>query len=197
MFCKQCGNAMGNEEKTCPKCGFSYELEGQESAVEMQQTEEIGPAIDGDISSQKPSAKKTKLIIAIASCAVVLLVGGLILLIVLKKPKVDFEKVYAECSLYSPYASVGSDNSYLMIDTNPYDVDKDDMDFDELCSTIAISGAIREVNEHLGLPDYLYEDMERTTALQGKQSQKYEEIGIEVTWSYHPDNGLEVRYRLL
>lgn len=201
MFCKNCGNEMGNEEKICSRCGFSYDNEGQASAIEIQQPEGIGSTIGVDISNQKPSAKKTKLIIAIASGLVVLIVGGLILWKVLakgsKKPKVDFEKVYSECSLEKEWATLGRDNSYLKIDTNPNNTDKDEMTWDEIEMMLLACDKIEEVNEYLGLPDYLYEDMEHTTALQGKQKETYEDIGVEVLWSYHPDNGLQVQYRLL
>ena len=98
----------------------------------------------------------------------------------------DFQDLYKTyCS--STYATLGSDSSYLSIDTNPYDID-DYSDSDAIL-------AIIEVNEALNLPDYVLDDMATTTAMMGKQSENFSDLGVTVSWSYHPDNGLEVTYK--
>ena len=98
----------------------------------------------------------------------------------------DFKSVFDKyCS--STYASVGSDGSYLSIDTNPYDID-------EYVASGSIQ-ALRDVNDALGLPDYILDDMGSTTALMGRQSEDFPDLGITVSWSYHPDSGLEVTYK--
>ena len=56
---------------------------------------------------------------------------------------------------------------------------------------------IKDMNEDLGLPDSLWNDMLQTTWSMGKQQETYESIGIKVSWTYHPDKGLEVTYKLL
>ena len=100
----------------------------------------------------------------------------------------DFNDIYDKyCS--PTWASVGSDGSYLSIDTNPFDWDDDGLAFSEA------NTAIKKVNNALGLPDSLYSDMGETSALDGKQSETFSEQGITVTWKYHPDNGLEVTYK--
>ena len=48
--------------------------------------------------------------------------------------------------------------------------------------------------DKLGLPDSLFEDMTMTNALMGKQSEEYENYVVE--WSYHPDNGLDVIFKI-
>ena len=84
-------------------------------------------------------------------------------------------------------ATVAADGSYLEIDTDP-----DDTGY-STCESDAIS-AILCVNAELGIPDSVAKKMSNTRAIDGMQS---EVVGdIEVTWSYHPDNGLEVVYSI-
>lgn len=45
----------------------------------------------------------------------------------------------------------------------------------------------------LGLPDSLYDEMCETNALMGRQTESYEYY--DVSWSYHPDNGLDVIFK--
>lgn len=52
---------------------------------------------------------------------------------------------------------------------------------------------VREANESLGLPDWLYEEIVSTRAIDGRQKETFDKV--TVTWSYHPDHGLEVIYR--
>lgn len=96
----------------------------------------------------------------------------------------DLEEIYDEyCN--SSYATLADDNSSLEIDTAPYD----DGDY--------VSGsfnAVIEVNKALELPDSILTRMDNTRAVDGTQS--YEGEFVTVTWTYHPDNGLEVVYSL-
>jgi len=106
--------------------------------------------------------------------------------VTVEKAGPDFEFLYSVfCS--STYATLGSDGSFLSIDTNPYDIDDYTVD-----GSIA---AIIAVNEALGLPDYILDDMGSTTSLMGKQSESFPDLGVTVSWTYHPDNGLEVMYK--
>jgi hypothetical protein len=100
----------------------------------------------------------------------------------------SFYTVYSECSCSSPWAEARSD--YLSIDTNPYDYDSDSSNSTTYASK-ALS-AIRAVNTKLSLPSYLYDEMLGTRALDGRQS--YSGTKVNVSWRYHPDSGLEVRY---
>lgn len=95
----------------------------------------------------------------------------------------DFESVYSEyCS--STWASVASDGSYLSVDTNPDNID----DYTEYEAYLALYS----INSALGLPESLIEKMGQTRALDGRQTETYDKI--TVSWTYHPDNGLEVMY---
>ena len=100
----------------------------------------------------------------------------------------SFYTVYNECSCSYPWAEVGTD--YLSIDTNPYNYDSDSSSSTTYASR-ALS-AIRSVNSKLSLPSYLYDEMLETRALDGRQS--YSGTKVNVSWRYHPDSGLEVRY---
>ena len=54
---------------------------------------------------------------------------------------------------------------------------------------------IKEINKYLGFSDSVYTKMIRTRALDGMQTDSID--GIKVTWTYHPDHGLEVIYELI
>lgn len=107
-----------------------------------------------------------------------------------KKKAPDFKKLYDEIESDVKYGwEVGSDGSYLMADTNVYDLD----DY----SNLSIAYSIKDMNMKLGLPDSLYNEMLQTTWSMGKQQESFESIGVKVSWTYHPDKGLEVTYKLI
>ena len=102
----------------------------------------------------------------------------------------DFNNLYNEIDSDVKYAwTLGSDGSYLMADTNVYNSD----DY----SNSATWYSIKDMNKKLGLPDSLNNDMAQTTWSMGRQNKVFESVGIEVTWTYHPDKGLEVSYKLI
>ncbi len=103
----------------------------------------------------------------------------------------DLQAIYDELCK-SAWADIGSDGSYLSVDTNPYN--KDDGDWSYL---FTVNSAIKDIHEKLGLPESLYQDMNKTTWSMGKQEEIFENLGLRVTWTYHPDKGLEVTYKLL
>ena len=106
------------------------------------------------------------------------------------KTKIDFKALYESLDSDVEYGwSVGSDGSFLSADTNPFD--RDDY------SNADIWASIKEMNKTLGLPASLTEDMVQTTWSMGRQNQNFPSLGIEVTWTYHPDKGMEVTYKLL
>lgn len=97
-----------------------------------------------------------------------------------------------------PYAdnSRAPDDSYMEIDTNPYDKDYDELELWQQLTFYkkqndSIKG-IQFLNERFGFSSAVYKKMMETTALMGRQS---EETGkYRVSWTYHPDRGLEVLY---
>lgn len=108
--------------------------------------------------------------------------------VTVKKKGPDFKKLYDGLTSTNGW-TLGSDYSYLSADTNIYNSD-DYTNFSTLY-------AIKDMNTKMGLPDSLYNDMIQTTWSMGKQSETYENIGVTVTWTYHPDKGLEVTYKLI
>ena len=93
-------------------------------------------------------------------------------------------------NLYADNARA-NDGNYLKIDTNPSDEDRDSIFYNTLVERDSLN-AIKFVNEKLGFPNSLYDDMLSTTALMGRQTE--ENRKFVVSWSYHPDTGLEVKY---
>lgn len=97
----------------------------------------------------------------------------------------DLRALYNEyCS--SSYASIANDGSYLSIDTNPNDKD-DYFDYEAYNAIVA-------VNEALGLPESVLNRMGQTRSMDGIQSYSTDEL--DITWTYHPDKGMEVNYTL-
>lgn len=81
--------------------------------------------------------------------------------------------------------NIADDWTYVEIDTNPYNVD------DYYNATY--NKIVTAFNEALDLPDYIENEMEHTNALMGVRT---ETVGdIEVSWSYHPNNGLNAIYK--
>ncbi len=97
--------------------------------------------------------------------------------------------------LLDPSASwvkIGGDKSYIQIDTNPDDTDSDDFGLLEWADLSAANDKLHELSTALGFSEALVEKMNKTTALQGVQS---ETAGrFSVSWTYHPDKGLEATY---
>lgn len=104
------------------------------------------------------------------------------------EPPITLSSVYYDNDCESPYATLGA--SYITIDTNPYNYDSDSSSSTKYAS--AALSKIQALNSDFGFPDYVYQDMISTRALDGKQS--YTGSRFSAQWTYHPDNGLEVRY---
>lgn len=83
-----------------------------------------------------------------------------------------------------PFFTIGSDDSYCEIDTNPFDIDDYDSDLPW--------EYIEEMNKEFGLPEYLYNDMLHTSFAEGEQIETFSKI--KVKYSYHPIGGLKVGY---
>lgn len=189
--CAKCGTTIQNGQTYCPNCGTKIEELFGSTAISSG-TSSVFSDITGKckVVYNKILQKDKKAITVLAS-----VIGIIVLIVVVKvasgsgnKDKINFNKIYTDyCN--STWASVGSDGSYLSIDTNPYDKDDDGIAYPSAYT------AIKNVNNELGLPDSLIEDMGHTTGADGKQSQTFEEIGITVSWRYHPDKGLEVTYK--
>lgn len=165
MYCKKCGTVL-EDEKFCPKCGSN-----------VCETDELE---NYDVALQKNRLLKTrtiKLLSVIFAVIIVLLIFNFF------RVRTNFKGLYKKyCS--PDWASVADDGSYLNIDTNPYDID-------DYYSTSA-DQAIISINKKLKFPDYVYDDMCHTTYNDGLRTA--ESGKVTVSWRYHPDKGLEVKY---
>ena len=103
----------------------------------------------------------------------------------------EFERVKNECKNIAGQVSTGK--NYFMLDTNPYENASESTRLILLPTTQENTlKAIKYANEALGFPGSVYSDMLETTALMGRQS--VENSKYTVSWTYHPDRGLEVTY---
>ena len=83
-----------------------------------------------------------------------------------------------EAAKLSSYAKLSADKLSIICDNSKYT----NVDY------------IKEINKTLGFPDSVWEKMLKTRALDGTQSHKTKDF--TATWSYHPDNGLDVIYEI-
>ena len=133
----------------------------------------------------KPKMSKKKL--AIIAAAVIAVIAIALIIFIPSK----FERVRRECVQISGYG-IGS-GDYFIIDTLPDDCENKDTSAYLLrqMQENALE-AIKYANEELGFNDSVYSKMMNTTALMGRQSAETNKY--IVSWTYHPDRGLEVTY---
>ncbi len=135
--------------------------------------------------------------VVIGAIETVLMIITIIFLIIVVASASTYENIFSDntnkmqdvydsigCSSY--YCNVGYDGSYLEIDTNPGDLD-------DYSSTIAWE-MIKDANDEFDFSDSLDSKMNTTRSLDGTVREENDEV--EVSWTYHPDQGLEVRYTL-
>ena len=97
----------------------------------------------------------------------------------------NFNTMYSSIK-YETWCEIASDGSWMKIDTNPYDIE------DSNNSEAVLK--IKSINSDLGFSSYVYEEMLETRALDGRQSESNSKYSI--SWSYHPDKGMEVLYKI-
>lgn len=140
----------------------------------------------GTKEANKKKISKIKIGIACIIVAIIIIVS-----VVASMPS-KFDEVHNECVQIVGVVGVGE--GYFSISTNT------DL-YDGLPSSIrdeylykyqvrALEG-IKYANEELGFPG-VYEDMMHTNALMGRQTE--ENSKYKVSWTYHPDAGLNVTY---
>ena len=89
---------------------------------------------------------------------------------------------YAASQCFSHYTSLSSDGLSLTVDG------QGEYDFVSWYD-------IKTICEELSLPDSLITEMESTNALMGRQTERYDEY--EISWSYHPDNGIDAVFKVI
>ena len=105
----------------------------------------------------------------------------------------NFIDLYSDIKNES-WCIISEDGNSMMLDTNPNNLDKKYLvlyyDVYQEASKM-----IQNVNKELGFSDSVYQKMNHTTALQGRQTEENELYSV--SWTYHPNNGLEVFYEVI
>lgn len=96
-----------------------------------------------------------------------------------------YDAVRAKYPSYTACITLASDKSYIRLDTNPYDRDS--------YYNAGYMNVLTALHSELGLPSYIYTEMLETSALDGWQTRTAN--GVTVSWTYHPNKGLEAMYR--
>lgn len=111
----------------------------------------------------------------------------------------NFKKLYDKyCS--PEVARVAGDNSFLFLDSDPYDIGTDSEDYEDVSNWLyydkLYESNIKAINKALGLPDSVWEKINGTSASMGELTLSYKNKGFYISWTYHPDYGLETYYYL-
>lgn len=186
-FCTNCGGQLIPGMAFCSNCGTAVAAEPAPAAAPANPENPFaklsGAKAKAKAGKAKPSMPKVQVkkpVIIGAAVVVVLLVAVLALG---GGGGVNFKKQFSQYSGMS-YCTMGSDGSYMRIDTNPYDIE-DDLDMNAWY-------AIQDVNSELGFSDVINEKMGETRSVDGVQTMENDKV--KVSWTYHPDDGLEVIY---
>lgn len=92
------------------------------------------------------------------------------------------ETVFKDCSLSSG-SNLGDEGKTLSIDTMGEE-DWSGASYEDLMCVLD--------NQKLGVPDYITQAVLNTRAIDGRQSDEFD--GISMSWSYHPDNGMDITF---
>ena len=137
------------------------------------------------VAPVKKSKKKWLIILGIIAVIVIALVVA---------SESKFEQVKDQCVELAGQVSRRGDNEFT-IDTRPSMYESggslEKMWPDSTTQSKALS-AIKYANEAFGFSSSVYSDMMETNALMGRQSVENEDYRI--SWTYHPQSGLEVTY---
>ena len=165
--------------------------EHEEQVVEAQevQSEDVSTPAEPTPSMTKNKFTKKKKVTLLAIVAAIAIIAVLLLI-----PS-KFERVKSKCVDIAGMVSGSGD--YFTIDTYPSEAYGKDLD--PTLKALLLQGkdesaleAIRYANEALGFNGSVYSKMLETSALMGRQSAETDKY--EVSWTYHPDDGLEVTY---
>ena len=154
--------------------------------TQEEQIVETAEVLDAPVVTKPKMSKKKLAIIAAAAVAVIAI--ALIIFIPSK-----FERVKSECVQIAGMVTGSGD--YFMLDTYPDEYKNMDSTLVSLLAPRAQENALEAIkyaNEELGFNGSIYSQMMNTTALMGRQSAENDKY--RVSWTYHPDDGLEVTY---
>ena len=210
MYCRSCGKEMNENQAVCLNCGvpagkgkaYCPDCGNQVSELAVMcvvcgKNLEENVAEQSQAQATKPAAKKfnKKLLIPIIVAGVIF-IGILIALIsgafdsgssggsyVSSK---DFNDMFYDIKSES-WCDIAYDGTWMKLDTNPNNIE------DSFNSSAWYK--IKSVLTQLGFPSSVAEEMNATRALDGRLSATHGRY--EVTWTYHPDKGLEVLFKIV
>lgn len=97
-----------------------------------------------------------------------------------------YRNIYKKFSSYFICFNISPDNSYIEATTNPNHI--------ENYYNPKYWEILHAINTEFGIPEYIFQLMSNTSALQGRQTEIVN--GYIVSWIYYPDDGLIATYRL-
>ena len=213
--CPNCGARLKDEQRFCPNCGTPRQenrknicmncgaelRDGQDFCTNCGQ--KVGLFVDSNVNSainqfnmnvQNANRRKKRMPIIIGACA-----AGAAVIIVLAVAlsslgRKDFNDLYPDLA-NETWCTIASDGSYIKIDTNPYDTDEDDFtNSDYQAYLLPAWNEIEHINADLGFSEALMEKMKQTSSIDGRQEESNDKYSV--SWTYHPDRGLEVTYEI-
>ncbi len=185
MFCVKCGSKIPDGALFCGDCGNKVgEIPGNVNSVYAAVT---SPVEETDGPNEKPKASKKKLAIIGGIAAIVIAIALIIFI-----PS-EFERVKDRCLDITGILTGSGD--HFTIDTYPdmyENMDETTKSFLAPTWQEEALAAIQYANEEFGFSGAVYSKMMETSALMGRQSEENDKY--IVSWTYHPDDGLEVTY---
>ena len=181
QFCKECGAPL---KKNCSACGAILNIHQTfcPNCGHPSSSSTTNPAIaqfNNDVMKKKNKKKALPFIII---GAVLIIIIGIVVAVILSNRfsfKESFSDIVGEDWCYIP-----DDDSYMEIDTNPYN--KKNADDDDIWYEV------EKINKKLGFSESVFDDMLKTSYNDGTQTAENDEF--KARWTYHPDYGLEVKY---
>ena len=206
--CKKCGMECDKTQKFCPNCGFELSKMDENICVNCgsiipstmrycpmcgKKKTDILPLStnDNQTGSSNPSSKTESKRTAIVVVVVLVFVGILVFFLTrgCGSNGADLTKVYDEyCGGSGSIWAELSDNGKTL----SVDIEEDDMTKIDAMLMESRWKNIKSINSALNLPESLNQKLNKTRAIDGRQTETYD--NIEVSWSYHPNQGLEIIY---
>lgn len=185
--CFNCGIELLKDQDFCPNCGKPVNV------LYQQPTNMSDPPVENENKK-----KKSKIIIIIVSAVVAtsILLGAIVGVVIFSSDlfKKDFVDMYSELET-NEWCTIDRDGKWMKLDSNPDDIDSDDLGTSYYYGFMKpCCDEIEKINLELGFTSALMEKMDNTTWSQGVQTEENDDY--KVTWTYHPDKGLEVMYEM-
>ena len=181
-FCTKCGAPLAGDALFCSKCGQKA-ASSDDSADRISQFN----------NSIEKSAKKKKMLPIFVAAAVIAVILIIVIVTGVTGNK-NFKDMYSDMASKT-WCTIAPDGSYMIIDSNPADWDSDDYPSLAYMYVTDADNAVKQINKDLGFSSAVIEKMRTTTWSQGRQVETNK--NYKVTWTYHPDKGLEVMYEII